>query len=103
MLYDLSHQIVDEKDTPALDEKGNPAELKTVLNRALLTDTADNAKSKFERFELYLKIKAAKLTVELTTEEAKLIKDAASVYPTLVMGQVIHWVENKVSTFKDIL
>lgn len=98
MLYDLSHQIVDEKDAPALDEKGQPADLKTVVNRALLTDTADNAKSKFERFELYLKVKAAKVAVELTAEEAKLIKDASSVYPTLVMGQLVHWIEGKLTS-----
>jgi len=95
MEYDLTHQIVDEAGDPAKDEKGNAAALKTVLSRALLADTAENAKSKFERFELYLKLKLSELKVDLTNEEAKLIKEAASVYPTLVYGQLVHWIEGK--------
>lgn len=96
MLYDLSHQIVDETGKPALDETGKPAELKTVISRSLLTDTAENAKSKLERFELWMKLKAHGLEVDFTNEEAKLIKDASSIYPTLVMGQLIHWIEGKI-------
>lgn len=99
MEYDLSHQIVDEKGEPAKDESGNPAPLKTVLSRAVLADTAENAKSKLERFELYLKLKASELVADLTTEEAKLIKDAASIYPCLVYGQIVAWIEGK--TKKD--
>lgn len=95
MLYDLTHQLVDDKGEPAVDETGKAASLKTILNRAILADTADNAKSKLERFELFLKLKAASFQVELTTEEAKLIKDASSIYPTLIHGQLVHWIEGK--------
>ena len=96
MQFDLSHQILDDKGEPAKDELGKAADLKTVLSRALLTDTADNAKSKLERFELYMKLRASELKADLTTEEAKLIKDASSVYPTIVYGQLVRWIEGKV-------
>lgn len=95
MEHDLTHQIVDEKGSPAVDESGKPAELKTVISRAVLTDTATNAASKLERFELWIKLKAAGLSVDLSTEEAKLIKDASSVYSTLIHGQIVHWIEGK--------
>lgn len=93
MQYDLSHQLVDEQGKPATDETGSPAALKTVLSRAVLTDTADNAVTKLERFEVWLKLKASELIVDLTNEEAALIKKASSVYPTLVYGQIVKWVE----------
>lgn len=95
MIFDLTHQITDEKGDPAVDETGKVASLKTILNRSLLTDTADNAKSKLERFELFLKIKGAALELELSTEEAKLIKDASSIYPTIIHGQLVHWIEGR--------
>jgi hypothetical protein len=96
MIYDLSHQIINEKGEPAVDETGAPASLKTVLGRAVLTDTADNAGTKLQRFELWLKLRSAALAVELTTEEASLIKQASSIYSTLVHGQVVHWIEGKI-------
>ena len=93
MQYDLTHQLVDETGKPALDEKAEPAMLKTVLTRAVLTDTAENAASKLERFELWLKLKSAELVVDFTTEEAALIKKASAVYSTLIHGQIVKWVE----------
>lgn len=95
MLYDLSHQLVDDVGNAATDAEGKAAELKTVLSKALLTDTADNAKSKLERFELWFKVKSAELKLELSNEEAKLIKEASSVYSTLIHGQIARWIENK--------
>ncbi len=97
MIFDLSHQLVDENGDPANDETGKPAELKKILSRALLTDTAENAKSKFERFELYMKVKFSELKADFTAEEAKLLKEAAFVYPTLVYGQLIRWLDGKLS------
>lgn len=95
MEHDLTHQIVDEKGSPAVDESGKPAELKTVISRAVLTDTATNTASKLERFELWLKVRAAGAKLVLTTEEAKLLKDASSVYSTLIHGQIVAWLEGK--------
>jgi hypothetical protein len=95
MTFDLTHQLVDPDGNPALDENGKPAEFKKVVGKALLTDTADNAKSKFERFELYLKTKLAGAEVELSAEEAKLIKEAASVYNTFIAGQIAFWTAGK--------
>lgn len=100
MIYDLSHQLVDENGDPAKDEVGKPADLKKILSRALLTDTAENAKSKFERFELYLKTKFSELKIDLTAEEVKLLKEASSVYPTLILGQLLYWLDGK-SLSKD--
>lgn len=96
MIYDLSHQIVDEHGEPAKDEAGKPAELKTVLQKVLLAETPNQTPtSKLARFELYLKLKFAELKVELTTEEALLIKEVSSLYPVLVFGQIVHWIEGK--------
>lgn len=97
MIYDLTHVLVDDKGEPAVDETAKPAELKTVLSRALLTDTADNAASKLERFELWLKLKGATAALELSTEEAKLVKEASKVYSTLIHGQIVHWIEQRAS------
>jgi hypothetical protein len=96
MQYDLTHQVVDDKGEAAVDENGKPADLKTILSRALLTDTADNTSTKLERFELWLKLKSAAVAVEFSTEEAKLIKDASKVYPTLIHGQLVHWIEQRI-------
>lgn len=98
MLYDLSHQIMDDKGAPAVDETGKPAEMKTILSRALLTDTADNASTKLERFELWLKLKGAAVALELSTEEAALIKSASKVYSTLIHGQLVHWIEQRIQS-----
>lgn len=96
MIYDLSHQLVDEKGEPAVDETGKPAVLKTILSRALLTDTADNVKSKIERFELWFRLKTSELEVELSHEEAKLLKEATSIYSTLAYGQLVRWLDGKI-------
>lgn len=95
MIYDLAHQIVDGDGEPAKDADGNLVPLKKVLSQAVLADTAHNAESKLERFELWLKIRSANLKLELTTEEALLLKEASSVYPTLVHGQLVRWIEGK--------
>lgn len=95
MTYDLLHVLVDEDGNPATDETGGIADFKKVLRKALLTDTMSNGDSKFERFELYLKLKLAGATVDITADEAKLIKDASSVYPTLIAGQISYWADGK--------
>lgn len=95
MIYDLSHQITDTDGNPAVDETGGPVPLRTVLSKAILADTQHNADSKLQRFELWLKIRAAALALELTTEEATLLKEASSIYPTLIHGQLVHWIEGK--------
>lgn len=95
MNVDLTHQLVDFEGNPATDEDGKPADLKKVISKALLTDTAENAKSKFERFELWIKLKLAEVEAELTTDEAALIKEAASVYSTFIAGQIAFWASGK--------
>jgi len=95
IMANLLHQLVDFYGNPALDEDGKPADLKKVLGKALLTDTAENAKSKFERFELYIKLKLAGAEADLSAEEAKLIQEAASVYSTFVAGQISFWAHGK--------
>jgi hypothetical protein len=98
MQLDLSHQITNIDGTPAVDETGQPAELKTVLSKALLAEPANpTPTSKLARFELYLKLKFSELKADITTEEATLLKEAASIYPVLVYGQIVHWIEGKVA------
>lgn len=97
MIHDLTHQITDEVGSPAIDETGKPAALKTVISRALLQEPQGTpTASKLARFELFLKLKAAALEVDLSSEEATLIKEASSIYPVLVFGQIVHWIEGKI-------
>lgn len=89
---------------PIMGMKGEPLKdgapdapnltLATVLTTALLAheDNAD-AKWRFEKFQLALKIDAAKDTldgnVDLSLEQIVKLKElVAKVYPTLVMGRV---------------
>jgi hypothetical protein len=95
MALNLLHQLVDDVGNAVTDETGEIASLKKVLSKALLTDTADNANSKFERFELWIKLKLAGAEVELTADEAKLIKEASAVYSTLIAGQIAFWASGK--------
>ena len=95
MVFNLTHQLVDDVGNAVTDEFGKVAELKKVLSKALLTDTADNAKSKFERFELWMKLKLAGAEADLTAEEVKLLKEASTVYSTLIHGQIAYWLDGK--------
>lgn len=99
MQLDLSHQITNLDGTAATDETGAIAQIKTVLQKALLTEQSaqTSAAQKMARFELYLKLKFSKVMADISTEEATLLKEAASIYPVLVYGQIVHWIEGKVS------
>lgn len=96
MEHDLSHDIVDDKGEPLKDQTGATVGLKTVVQQALLTPTStDTPASKMEKYELYLKLKLSALKADLSTEEANLIKEAASSYPVLFYGQIVHWLQGK--------
>jgi len=71
--------------------------LQDVCINALLTpNQKDEEKQKWDKYELYKKVRDAKAEVELLAEEISLIKKSiAIVNPPLIMGQAWEMLENK--------
>jgi hypothetical protein len=91
---DLTATIVNELDKP-ITEGETPLTMRVALKRLALADLDGNGNpikgdSKLPRYELFLKLKKADAedTIELTPEEATLLREGARVYPTVIMGQV---------------
>ena len=104
MILDLAHQIKNPDGSPALDETNKPVATKDVLAKALLSEPPNTTvASKMARFELWLKVKMADVKLEISTEEATLLKEASSVYPVVVYGQLVHWIEGKETWLKAAL
>ena len=58
------------------------------VNSILTLDQADDEKKKWEKYEIFKKIKESKNEVELTIEEIALVKKCIGKFqPPLVMGQ----------------
>jgi hypothetical protein len=94
MILDFEHILTDLENNPIVDELGKVASLKTVIAKALVTDT-QKAEDKLKRFDLYIKLKLSEFKAELTAEEAALLKEVSAIYPTLVYGQLVAWIEGK--------
>lgn len=81
-----------------LIDAGKPVTLKDVCVNALLAQQDGevvDAKEKFARYELALKVNKGG-DVEVTAEEITKIKDlTGKIYPTLVVGQVFYLLEGK--------
>lgn len=76
-------------------EKGRTLTIKDVcVNSLLIPQQADNEKTKWEKYEIYRKIKDSQDEVELKTEELLVLKKAiGATQPTLIMGQVWEMIE----------
>ena len=61
--------------------------------RGLLADTNDNTKTKLERYELFLRVRANE--DEYSAKEVALLREAALVYPTLIAGQLVKILDQK--------
>lgn len=93
-------------DIPLLDVEGKPIVVsetdsrvftaQMAMSRGLLADTKDNEGSKLARYELYLKIRGRDAAAtDFTADEAKLMRDAAMTFPTLLAGQLVRVIDQK--------
>jgi hypothetical protein len=98
MKYDLTHTLVDSDGNPALENE-SPVTVKTAFVRALLADVSPTGAplspdDKLKRYQLFKKIGGSREdTVDLTVEEAAMLKTAAGVFPALVYGQLADFID----------
>lgn len=88
--------VLKNEDGSDAVENGKPQMALFGIKHALITDagTLDPAK-KLARFELFTKLSSASPRVELSVDEVALAKEAANVYPTLVYGQLVAFLNQK--------
>ena len=81
-------------------ENDKPVEVLTLLKRVILADRNPDGSpiagdEKYNRFELYMKLRSAGSDTDFSTEEIQLLEKAVKVYPTLIAGQLIYLLHNK--------
>jgi hypothetical protein len=99
MKIDLAAILKDSDDKPIL-EGDNPASIAVLLKRAILADrTPDGlpipAAEKYDRFELYMKLRQATSDTDFSTAEVALLEGAVKAFSTLVAGQLLYLLHNK--------
>lgn len=96
--------ILDEQDEPIkVPGKPNLTLRDVCINSLLSNQQEDKEKEKFERYEVFQKIKKADKEgmVDLSTEEIVIIKKAIGIFqPPLLLGQAFNMLENKSSKEK---
>ena len=101
MRIDLTQRFFNADDTVAEDAKTKePLTLKHFLIQACLADfTGDRqpvpGDEKVKRYSIYAELKKAGNFAELSAEDIVLLKKAAYVFPTLVLGQLHSMLEGK--------
>jgi len=97
MKVKISQTLQDVEGQPLKGEKGKPLTMRDVCINSLLTPVqGDEEKAKWEKYEIYKKLRDAKDEVELKSEEITLLKKSVGkIQPPLLMGQVYDMIENK--------
>jgi len=77
-------------------EKGRPLTIRDIIVNSVLTPIQeDDDRKKFEKWEIFKKVRDAGDEVTLTIEEVGVIKKATGkIQPPLIMGQVWEALEN---------
>ena len=77
-------------------DKGRPLTIKDIIVNSVLTPLQDDdEKKKFEKYEIFKKVRDAKSEVELSIEQIALIKKSiGKIQPPLIMGQCFEILEN---------
>ncbi len=93
MKIDAAYQFVDMDDKPILEE-GTPISVWTLLKRAVLADANPDGSpikpnEKYDRYELYMKLRSADATTEFSASEVALLDSAVRVYGTIIAGQLL--------------
>jgi len=92
------NQILQGSEEQALKgPKGNPLTMREVcINSLLIPSQGDDEKLKWERYEIFKKLRDAKDEVELKLEELNIIKKSVGrTQPPLIMGQCFEILEGK--------
>ena len=81
-------------------EGDDPASIITLLKRAVLADVTPDGKpipasEKYERFELYMKLRSADTDTDYSTAEVALLEKAVTAFPTLICGQLVYLLHGK--------
>lgn len=99
-IFDVEYDPIDlqrlaEQGLLQKKEKKDPMTLKDICMNAILTPLeGDDEKKKFEKWEIYKKLRSAKDEVTLTVEEIATVKKAiGKFYPQLIMGQCFELLE----------
>jgi hypothetical protein len=81
---------------PLKGEKGRPLTLKDVCINSVLTPAeGDDEKKKFEKWEIFKKLRDNENEVELSIEESATLKKAVGkIQSVLIMGQVFEFLES---------
>jgi len=99
MKLDFTTQLVDANDEVVLEDE-KPVEVKLLLKRAALADFLPDGRpipsdEKFNRFELYMKLRSADEHTDFSLDEVALLDRAVLVFPTLIAGQLHYLLQNK--------
>jgi hypothetical protein len=80
-------------------DKGRPLSIKDIIVNSVLTPMQDDdEKKKFEKYEIFKKVRDAKADVDLTIEQIALVKKSVGkIQPPLIMGQCFEILEGKLS------
>src|ERR1017187_4875490 len=99
MRYDLNVVLkgVDGQDA---DDEGKPATMRTALARALVSDpqgTPPSGSKKLARYALFSKIATtpSEEPVDFTVNEVALAKEASDIWPTLIYGQIVSFLDQR--------
>lgn len=95
----LTTKLIDVDGKDIVPPGGMPMTLKDVIFNSILVPSQEkeDEKKKFEKYEIYKKIKDAKGgTVDLESQEIALIKKSiGEIQPPLIMGQAWEMLEDK--------
>lgn len=94
----LEYQLIDANDAPVLMDPTTKqvASVRRLLITALLQETPGATiptEKKIRRYDLYRTIKKGAEQLELPAEDIVLLKEAVSVYPPLILGQLFEQLE----------
>jgi hypothetical protein len=92
-----NNQLNDVEGQPLQGEKGRTLTMRDVCINSLLTPVqGDDEKAKWEKYEIFKKLRDAKDEVELKLEELNVVKKAVGkIQSQLLMGQVWEMLEGK--------
>lgn len=108
MKYDFSKALVNQQRKPMTvsDESTTPWTAQIALGAAVLVETSENAKTKLERFALWLKLNdhvdasaiqdaVGPSPTDYTSAEVSALTTAAMTYPALFAGQLVQILDQK--------